>query len=86
MAHFTEYAVLALLSYFAWLIGIQHPRSRALLLASVCSILYAITDEIHQSFVTGREALPTDVFIDSLGVLAAVWLIRKLHADPIQAE
>ena len=31
-------------------------------------VIYAISDEIHQMFIAGRTAKPTDVFIDTLGV------------------
>lgn len=86
LAHFTEYAVLTGLGYRAWLIGVQQPQSYAVLLALGCSIMYAIADEIHQSFVPGRTALPTDVLIDITGALAAVWLITRLRTQSVQTR
>jgi VanZ family protein len=68
-AHAAEFAVLgALLSR-----ATQMPWA-ALALGS----LYAVTDEVHQSFVTGRAGAPTDWAIDTAGValgigLFAVW-------------
>lgn len=42
-------------------------------LAWTLTILYAITDEIHQSFVPGRHASMWDVlFFDNLGAVAAL--------------
>ena len=41
------------------------------------AILYAITDEIHQSFVPGRTALLSDVVIDSIGAGAGL-LIKQV--------
>lgn len=35
------------------------------------SVLYALSDEWHQSFVPGRAMTGFDVFIDSLGILLA---------------
>ncbi len=36
--------------------------------------LYAVTDEIHQKYVSGRAAMAGDVLIDSAGVLCGVML------------
>ena len=62
-AHMTEYAILGLLLLRA--IGRELP-------ALAVGIGYAITDEIHQHFVTGRHSSPIDVAIDSTGVLIGV--------------
>jgi VanZ family protein len=50
--------------------------------AVVLGIAYAISDEIHQSFVEGRQGAVLDVVIDSVGVvigavLAARWWTRE---------
>ena len=39
--------------------------------AAVITIAYAITDELHQTAVTGRHWSPVDVLIDSTGVAIA---------------
>ena len=47
------------------------------------ALLYAASDELHQSFVEGRVGSPVDVCIDAAGVgLAglAVWLRRRSPA------
>jgi len=46
-------------------------------LAAVIAVLYAASDELHQSFVQGRHGTPVDVMIDSVGIgLAALaWAI-----------
>ncbi len=46
-------------------------------LAAVIATLYAISDEIHQSFVEGRHGTPVDVAIDTIGIgLAALaWIV-----------
>jgi VanZ family protein len=44
-------------------------------LAWLFAMLYAVTDEIHQSFVPGRHPSMWDVLIfDNLGALTALWL------------
>ena len=44
-------------------------------LAWLFAILYAITDEYHQSFVTGRYPSVTDVLVfDNLGALLCLWI------------
>lgn len=44
-------------------------------LAWILVVLYAVTDEFHQSFVPGRNASVWDVVIfDNLGALIGLWL------------
>ncbi|MTD43399.1 VanZ family protein [Conexibacter sp. W3-3-2] len=67
LAHMTEYGLLFLL----WLRALGRPwRPGA---AALVTVLYAASDEWHQSFVTGRHGTPVDVLIDATGVLLA-WL------------
>lgn len=40
-------------------------------LAILISILYGISDEVHQLFVSGRHFTFSDIFVDTLGVLFA---------------
>ena len=35
------------------------------------SLVYAVTDEFHQTFVDGRNGTPVDVLIDSIGIAIA---------------
>src|SRR5215213_5743125 len=64
-AHFTEYAILALLAARAF-IGSTHPslRRRWLTSALVLVVLYALSDEFHQTFVPSRTGSIYDSFID----------------------
>ena len=63
IAHTAEYALLGALLYRAT----RRPAA-ALLLASV----YAVTDEIHQTFVAGRHGSPVDWLIDTAGAAIGV--------------
>lgn len=71
-SHFLAYAVLASLALRV-MAGGKRPYHWALLL----TILYAISDEFHQTFIPGRNGTLADVFIDSLGGLTALLILRK---------
>ena len=73
LAHFGEYALLAALWWRA--LCTKLPQRRALVLAFVITVLYGVTDELHQTLVSGRSGRPLDVGIDTAGALTAVWLI-----------
>ena len=46
-------------------------------LAWLLAVLYAATDEFHQSFVPGRNPWMWDVVVfDNLGALIALWLMN----------
>ncbi|MHB9154247.1 MAG: VanZ family protein [Endomicrobiales bacterium] len=80
-AHMVEYGVLLLLVLRAF--AGSFPRTPAPAIhfwAIVVSILYAASDEFHQSFVPTRGPSPADVGIDIAGVflgLAVLLLYRK---------
>jgi VanZ family protein len=74
--HAAEYALLCLLWWRA-LAGTA-AASSALAGAVALSLAYAVSDEIHQTFIEGRHGTPVDVAIDSVGIAAAtLWLRRK---------
>jgi VanZ family protein len=68
-AHFCVYAALALLAQRA-----LYRRSWALAGALLLAVLYAASDEWHQSFVPGRHPAATDVLIDTAGAASALLL------------
>lgn len=78
--HAVLYGVLAWL-YRGALQGDGPPSGRARLLAFGLAVLYAVTDEIHQSFVPGRTPSPWDVVIDGVGAALAVGL-RWRNGEP----
>jgi len=71
-AHMTEFGLLWVL----WLRALPGPRVQAALSALAITLAYAVSDEIHQSFVPGRHASPLDVAIDAAGagIAAAMWV------------
>ena len=70
IAHTTEYAILGALLLRAT------SRVRP---AFVLGVLYAVSDEIHQSFVRGRHGSPIDVAIDTVGVAIGILLWQRLR-------
>lgn len=76
-AHMTEYAVLFLLMNRA-LSGTLGRSSAAITgTALIAAVLYAVSDEYHQSFVPGRVASAVDVLIDSAGAACGLLLYRR---------
>jgi VanZ family protein len=73
VGHMAVFGILALLLWRA-LATATHAR-RPLAWALALAILYAITDEVHQGFVAGRNPSPVDVAIDAAGVLIAVAIV-----------
>lgn len=72
--HLIEYAVLYLLWLRFWyLLGIKYPFLLALLL----TFAYGLSDELHQSFIYGREGKLLDAVVDGLGGLIAWWVYQK---------
>jgi VanZ family protein len=90
-AHFTEYAILALLAARAFSTSSnQTPRRRWFLISLCLVVLYALSDEYHQSFVASRTASIYDSLIDMSGGLTALLLYalrykrrgwKKLRSD-----
>jgi VanZ family protein len=67
-AHATEYAVLAVLLVRA----LERPR-----LAFALAVVYAASDEFHQTFVRGRHGSPYDVLIDAAGAAIGLAAYRR---------
>ena len=73
--HATEYALLCFLWWRA--LASVMPPGRALALAAAICVAYAVSDEVHQTFIEGRHGSPVDVAIDTAGVAVTVALIRR---------
>ncbi len=71
LAHAAEYAVLGAL--------LLRATGRAGL-AVTLGVLYAVSDEVHQSFVEGRMGSPVDVAIDAVGVACGVVLWQLVRS------
>ena len=83
LAHFSEYAVLALLAARAFLSSTKDLLHRRWLISALVLVaVYALLDEYHQSFVPTRTPSIYDSMIDTAGgatalVALALWRRRK---------
>ena len=76
-AHFSIYTLLG-----CFLMGFMNTfnvkTKRKIILAFLFGLFYAITDEIHQMFSSGRTAKIMDVGIDSLGVIFGILIVSLI--------
>lgn len=81
VAHFSIYTVVGFL--LMGLLSTYKIKDKWRLIMTISiGILYAISDEFHQSFSPGRSPKVTDVYIDTLGVIVGallVILIRMIY-------
>ena len=73
IAHLAEYGLL-------WLLWHRALGWRAPLAAAVITVLYGISDELHQTTVETREGSPVDVLIDAAGV-ALAWFLHDRYGE-----
>jgi VanZ family protein len=79
-AHFTEYFVFGLLLYRGVSSGRPGWRWPWGLTALFIAFGYSALDEVHQAFVSSRQASPYDSLLDSVGAFFAVavlWLVLR---------
>jgi VanZ family protein len=83
--HTIGYAILAFLYWRSF-----DFKGNRLGVAWILALLYAITDEFHQSFVPGRHPSIGDVMIyDNAGALISLWLVtarkqKRIHLSDRQ--
>lgn len=72
------YAVLGVLVGRAFYFQEKFPQLKIkyVLYAMIASVLYGLSDEVHQYFVPGRTADVFDFLADALGVVFGVILLR----------
>ncbi len=79
--HAIEFAILFLL-LLAILDRCESSTSRRnIALALVLTLLFAVSDEYHQTFVPGRGGVWTDVAIDGLGATAVALVAWRRRSD-----
>ena len=87
-AHVSEYAILAVLLHHAVGSPLTGSERGRVALAWTLALLYAVSDEIHQSSVPGRNAAGLDVLIDGVGAALGLcvrealarWRVRRATA------
>lgn len=71
LAHYTIYTIGGIL-IFSYVNTIDKSKKEKILYSIAFGACYAVTDEIHQFFVSGRSARIFDVGIDTLGVITGI--------------
>ena len=81
LAHITIFGVL-------WLTVARAARWRRPVVTAVVALLYAVSDEVHQSFVEGRHGSPVDVLIDAAGIGLAIlaWVVATRRREVTSAR
>ena len=74
-AHFCEYGILMALLYWLNTRSFALQPKKGLIVGFVSVVLFAITDEFHQSFVPERTSLFSDVLIDLSGASVSCLLL-----------
>ncbi len=84
--HFTEFAVLQVLATRAidWYRGSRTQTN--VLIAALCCVGFAASDEWHQTFVPDRFGTLWDVFIDSLGVMTTAYGLAFMRRQKLQVS
>lgn len=85
--HLVEYGILGILCYRAlrhaggpW--AAQYP----LALAITVSVLYGMTDEVHQAFVPERQAQVGDLIADATGAGVAAWVWHRFAYTSVRRD
>ena len=76
-----HFVVFFLFSFFllAAIKGNKKLKVSYLITALILSVIYAISDEFHQSFVPGRDASIRDILTDSAGIILS--LLTYVYID-----
>ena len=82
--HLIEYSLLSFLLLRAFMNSPQKILSNdAIFFTVLATIIFGLTDEVHQAFVPGRSSSIADWVFDSLGAVAGVFAFRlwlKIYA------
>lgn len=77
LAHFSIYTVVGF-SIMGFMCTFNTRNIFKFIISNFIGVIYAISDEIHQSFTPGRSPRVLDVCIDSIGVLTGIFLLILL--------
>lgn len=86
LLHTVGYAGIGVLALRAFHGGFERPRPAPTMYAAWAVILWGISDEIHQSFVPGRDASVLDVGADAVGFAFAVLLLAAATSRAVRAK
>ncbi len=49
------------------------------LIAGLIALVVAVADEIHQAYIPSREASTTDVFLDIVGIVLCILVLKRIE-------
>ena len=75
LAHLTVYLILGVLLINLFKQYQKITKKKIIIMILLC-MLYAISDEFHQSFVANRSPMVIDVLIDTLGSTIGIYLYK----------
>ena len=75
LAHIFVFAVLTYLVAAS----LDSQKRHYLLFVIIAALVYALVDEVHQSFIQGRVGSGRDILVDSVGVYLGIWFY-KVHS------
>ena len=78
LAHFSIYALCGIL-LISLMLTFKIKNLLRIGISFSLGLIYAISDEIHQSFIPGRAAQATDVLIDTLGIIFRIFLVLIIY-------
>jgi VanZ family protein len=77
-AHFSEYVILFLLWYRTFHNTTKIFKKRMIIYSLALSLAYAVSDEFHQTFVSGRTGRLFDIGVDASGAVFGSLMIASL--------
>lgn len=77
LAHFSVYTVVGF-SIMGFMCTFDIKNIIKVIISFSVGVTYAVSDEIHQYFIPGRDAKVLDVCIDSIGVLTGIFILITL--------
>ena len=80
-AHLFVYALLAILIYRSLKLTSRFSKLYLFLFTLILVVLYAVSDEFHQTFSLGRTPTLRDVFIDIAGGLTGLIVKTKIGSS-----
>jgi len=80
--HLFEYAVLYLLLFRAFYSTTKFKLSKKFAFSFIILIIYSLSDELHQTYITSRQGTIRDVFID-IGGAFLMYIYIKSHLKKV---
>lgn len=76
--HIIEYAFFCFFNFRAVFNTITSNKYKAGVISLIVTVIYALSDELHQTFVPTREGKTRDIGFDTIGSLLTIIFIWKL--------